>query len=387
MSIVAMCPYCRAGGVRAPKQSIGATAICPKCQSSFTIVPPDNLPRPGRPEPPPENSPIEETRPHGTAVDVTEPSPVLVAPAPVMARPAAAPASAPQREGESSYGFALVAVTLFGLGLLASQFAYGRVIGLGITGVGLLMGLGCLATAGRAQFFGGVAVLLNLGATALLLFAPAWLGLEPWPANADGGGPKTVLAVGHNGASMTPADWVDPATASWVYGDVQVTLRSATIGPVELTGPNGVKKSPKEQHLQILVRVANAGVERRIPLTGWAAGTPAAPADVPKLTDPAGKALRAKTFEAGWEAPDRPKPGSLFPGRTADVLFVFELPPTSPGPAVPAGKADPGPKIEFLRFELPGAAVGAAEPVRFHIPGSFVSPRRGSAAGGNVAVP
>src|SRR6188472_3377925 len=76
-TIVAMCPYCRAGGVRAPATAVGALATCPKCRSSFTVIPSDE-PLPGATGPS-ANPPVGggETRPAAALPDVTEPSPVL----------------------------------------------------------------------------------------------------------------------------------------------------------------------------------------------------------------------------------------------------------------------------------------------------------------------
>ena len=36
--IIAVCPYCQIGRVRAPERAVGATANCPRCHSSFTVV-------------------------------------------------------------------------------------------------------------------------------------------------------------------------------------------------------------------------------------------------------------------------------------------------------------------------------------------------------------
>lgn len=381
-----MCPYCRVGGVKAPDRAVGWSATCPNCKSSFTIVATETVPasRPGAPPPPPPTReparpPVEETRPHALADDVTEPSPVLK-PEPPEPRPAAAPqaaaaVSAPdaaEMAGDrTAFVIALVALTLFGVGVLASQFPFGRVIGLALCGVGAVGGAVCLGAEGRARLVAVAAAVLNLVAVALLLFAPSWLGLDAWRGAPDAGEPKQVLALGHGTNTVAPADWVDGSRASWGYGDIRVTLVSAVIAPVELTGPNGATRTTKEQYLQLLLRIANTGVERRVELSGWAAGR----AEGLRLTDPAGKALKVKTFDPGWEPPSKPKPGGLFPGKNAEVLFVFEPPP--PPPNLPR-KNETAPRVEFLRLELAGSGVGLEEqPVRFHIPGSILTSRPG----------
>jgi len=38
MPILAICPYCREGKVRAPDRAVGLSATCPKCFNCFTII-------------------------------------------------------------------------------------------------------------------------------------------------------------------------------------------------------------------------------------------------------------------------------------------------------------------------------------------------------------
>ncbi|MBX9626299.1 MAG: hypothetical protein K2X82_21045, partial [Gemmataceae bacterium] len=87
MPIVALCPYCRAGGVRAPESAVGSSATCPNCKSNFTVIPTDDpvkeVAQPARPQAP--RPAVDETREHSSPVDVTEPSPVLPADAPAPA--------------------------------------------------------------------------------------------------------------------------------------------------------------------------------------------------------------------------------------------------------------------------------------------------------------
>jgi hypothetical protein len=75
------------------------------------------------------------------------------------------------------------------------------------------------------------------------------------------------------------------------------------------------------------------------------------------LTDSAGKMLAVKALAAGEEGEAAPQAVSLFPGKSAADFLLF---------------ASPTEKIEHLRLELPGAAFGAAEPVRLLIPRSAI---------------
>src|SRR5262245_48129541 len=82
-TIIAICPYCRRGGVRAPDTAIGASANCPMCKSSFTLLPEDKLPdwaakaSADADSFKASSSPLAETRATKALPDKTEPSPVL----------------------------------------------------------------------------------------------------------------------------------------------------------------------------------------------------------------------------------------------------------------------------------------------------------------------
>jgi hypothetical protein len=360
MPIVATCPYCRAGGVRAPDKAAGLSATCPNCKSSYTIIPDVGLPGWAKPAPPSPPPPVDETRPHAAAPDVTEPSPVLTSkPAPVPKAARTSPAPEPERSAAEGMVLALLAVTVFGLAVVSSLFPYGRFIAPGLGLIGLVIGLIGLTGEGRAQLVAAAGALLNAIAIGLVFLAPGLLGLDSWRKPTPDG-PKTPHALGHGTGAAAPAEWVNATNASWTEADVRITVRSAVVAPVELVGPGGTARTTKEHYLQILVRLTNDGVERRVDLTGWAVG-----GDGADLTDPAGKPLKRKRFEPGWDPRVAERPAGLFPGKSADVLIVYE-----PLPALLPKSKEVRP--EFLRLQLSGTAVGVPDPAKFHIPGTFV---------------
>ena len=418
-TIVAMCPYCRAGGVRAPAASIGASATCPRCHSSFTVLPtevgkdwaanPANFP-----------TPAAETVPNATIDDVTEPSPVVPAtattaappeprparrpshrrkrkktvypvaeviapprprpaaeepepepetfpfepepepPAPAVAAvpehvPVATPrpalAAAPEADEEREpmdYGlaFALGSLILVGPTVLASQLPFGRFLAAGLGLVGLLGGVAALGTEGRTRLMAAAAAALHAVILLVVVFAPSVLGLDPWLGHPDEAAPVGPFVVNHatgQRGPLTAGTWIDAGNSSWEYKDLRVTVVAAQSGPLRLVGPGGSKRQTKESYYRLQVRVANAGVERKIDLTGWAAGEGAE--DV-RVTDAAGKPLAPAKFDGPWQ-PEGGKPvRQLFPGHPSDVTLVFAAPPPGSGGA---------------RVELPGAALGVPE--------------------------
>lgn len=363
-TIVAICPYCRAGGVRAPQSAIGASATCPKCGSSFTVMPSDQLPgwasqSPGTSgpaaHPAPTAAPTSETLPAAVMPDATEPSPVVPGEAKPKARPAPATdteVEPPEAEpADPALVLGLVALILVGIAVVASQFPFGRFIAAGVAGLGLLGGLAALGGEGRAKLYGGLAMGLHFLILVVVLVLPSWLNLDPWrgPTVEEPKGPQAVEHGSGLSRPVTPGDWLDAGRSSWEYQGVRVTVRSAHIAPIELVGPKGVKRTTKESYLQLRLLVSNVGVERQLDLAGWATGQ----ADALQFTDAAGKALKPATFEGGW-APELGKPlQRVMPGHSSEAHFVFVAPP---------------PKTDSLRLQLSGAAFGMpSEEIRFRI--------------------
>lgn len=371
MPIVAICPYCRAGGVRAPDAAVGSSATCPTCRSSFTVVPSDQpvtvAPKPAppppaamhsaRPDAPPARPPTAETREHSSPIDRTEPSPVLP---PEPARRAAV--DEPAEPMDAGYALALAGASLFGVGMTAAQLLpYGRAVGLFACVLGGVAGVLSLGAEGRARLVGAAGAGLNGVAVLLLLFSPLWLGLPAWDAD-DAAEPEPTgpAAVAHKtGVVMPVGEWVKAEQAAWKAHDIRLTVRSWGVGPADLVGPDGAKRRTQQPVLLLVVQVANAGVQKRAELSGWLTGA----ADQVGLTDPSGKRLRPKAFDPGWGPAHGPLPAGagLGPGSEVTVAFAFE---------------PPAARAEYLRLELPMAAAGLAETATFRLPGPFGPPAK-----------
>jgi hypothetical protein len=348
MSIVAVCPYCQQGKIRAPDRAIGLSTRCPRCRTSFTIFPREVT----------EKEPVGKA---GSSDDVTaaEDSPLEPVVLPAMpALPAAALVVAPTSGAEAAYPVALIAFIIGGLSVLASQFPYGRFVATGMAGVGLVVGLISLVMADRKKLIPALSSAFNLFVIVLVVLLPSWLGLGPWRGYEVHDQSRVVVAVAADGTSK-PAEWVEAGLTAWQLNDVRVSVSSIKVTPLEVTGPNKQKRPTKEKYLQITMRVANEGVARKIDFTGWG-GMSSAPdgSDLksPRLTDQAGKVLAMKPYPAGAEPPGRVAKG-LFPGRSAEEVLLFE-PPTA--------------SASYLRLELPGSAFGGTEPVRFQIPQAMI---------------
>jgi hypothetical protein len=273
--------------------------------------------------------------------------------------PKPAPAPSPSVESDddeyeaTDFGMvmALSALALFGVACLATLFPYGRFIAGAFAGLGLLGGLGTLGAEGRARLAGGAAIALHGLLLLLILLLPSWLNLDPWiPEIPDT--PPAPQAFSHKKQSATLAQWVDSATASWQFQDVRVTIHSATVGPIELLDPKGVKRPSKEQYLQLIVRVANIGVARPLDLSGWTVGNNL---ELVKVIDSAGREIKPASFEEDWSplpfSSEKP-PEKLYPDHPYELRLLFNA---------------PQPRIDFIRVALPATMFGFEEEVKFQI--------------------
>jgi hypothetical protein len=240
---------------------------------------------------------------------------------------------------------ALIALILVGVAVLASQLPFGRFIAAAIAVVGLVGGLATLGTEGQSRLAAMGAVLLNLLVLFVVFIAPSVLNLDPWRRPADTG-PQGPQAISHTDQTSTPADWVDAPNASWQFKDVRVSI-TGSVGPVELRGPKDARRTTKEQYLQLQLRVTNAGVERQLDLTGWAVEQGI---DTIRIADSSGKSLKPASFpnENGWAFERSPSKTSehVFPSKFSEAKFYFTPPPA---------------KTDYVRIQLPGAAVGLPE--------------------------
>lgn len=379
--IIAICPYCRRGGVRARDTAIGASAHCPKCKSSFTVLPEDN---------PPDwaakanveaeffyqSSPLAETRAAKSLPDRTEPSPVVTAEStpekpkletpPASVSPVTPPPQAvstasgepPRAPADTAMVIALAVLIMIGPTALLSQLPPGRFIAIPLSVVGLIAALLCLGAETKARLAAAAAAFLHFIMLVVLLFLPSWLNLEPWQGAPAEEEQKVPMAMPNDGGPGQPAEWVDGGTSSWEFNDARVSVRGAFIGPAELVGPKQAKRKTKETYLQLSVRVANTGAARRIALSGWATGDSFAGV---RFTDPTGNEVKLKTFTGGWTPElEHPVQSGLFPSKSTDLVLLFEGPLTKSG---------------TYQLELPGVAFESAQPVRFRFTSAFLGVR------------
>jgi hypothetical protein len=403
MSIVAVCPYCRVGRVRAPDNAIGASATCPNCTSCFTIVASsDIMPKPPKPaiphptsgvvaairaearkaapipeeliEPPEDEAAISgEIEESDESAEIPSKKNERRSPIPVIAELKAPPAR--DQSVEPSYFLSLIAIAAAGIGLVASQFPYGRYGTVGLGAIGLVVGLFAWATADRRWQLPVAGIGLNALVLFLATVLPGWLGLSMWrPPVSIIDDATLIKVIPYDGTQAVVAEdgWVDATKGAWQHGDLRVTLTAAWVGKVDLVqtkdkpASNEKPKPPKDKLLQISLRLANVGASRRLEYGSWnqtpADGMPVRLWQVTPAAEQSQKVLSLATFEKGWDVEGRGVKSTLFPGMNGDDRLVFEA---------------PSPDVEYLRLELPPWAFGSVtdqpiETVRFHVPRSMI---------------
>ncbi len=326
--------------------------------------------------PPPANTapePAEVTRssaatepsfafPTEPELNVAEAAAVAIATAtspPVAVSTEPAPAPPPVAPADLGMVWALVVLTLVGPAMLSTQLPFGRIIAVAITVLGIGGGVACLGAEGRARLVAALAAALHLGALSVVLLLPTWLNLDSWRRPAKPDGPLGPVAVESRSGVPKPIGsngWLDAAQASWQFRNVRVSLRGAVVGPVELHGTGGTKRTTKENYLYLVVQVTNVGLDHDVQLPGWMSGA----AEGVGVTDANDQPLAPASF-----GPDGPKPVTssaqrIAPGHSAEAHFVFTAPS----------------KSAWVQVRLPAASFGAPDDIRFR-----AAPNDGSARG------
>jgi hypothetical protein len=111
-----------------------------------------------------------------------------------------------------------------------------------------------------------------------------------------------------------------------------------------------------DRWLVIRVQIANTGASRRIDYQSWADGSKEPAAHAAVLRDQAERLLRQRSFVPAGVV-GQVASGYVFPGKALDDVLVFEPPPG---------------RFDYLRLELPLAALGDEGHVRLQLPRTMI---------------
>ena len=181
-----------------------------------------------------------------------------------------------------------------------------------------------------------------------MLFRSNWLGVSTWiPPTDPNEGMNGVHSVGKDGSPPVPAESVDANVAAWQQQDVRMEIVSVRIGPLDPAAKTPEKR--KQRVLRIAVLVSNVGVARGIEC----GSTMDQPTEF-RLTTITGQVVP-------WNKAESPiKPITLYPGKSSEVVLVFDVPPEPHGD---------------LQCELPVGLFGNKDAVKFRIPLAMIARR------------
>lgn len=385
MPFAARCPFC--GHTKPlPDKALGAEATCPKCRNQFFAVPDttaelalsgavtaptsrfDDAPEPVRDtnrftEPAPVPVPLTPPpKPVVTSLPLTEwpdePEPTRSRGREEMPTPTAAL--------WAGLGASCLLAVATAVAASVSALAF-LVIPLAL--VATVVGGATLYVLVKHQMPGivlavpGVATAASAVILLLAVVAPDWLTPQYEQGRLKSTyDPDAVLYLPATGelvdpAKLTPKDgWADASRVACQQGTVRVDVKSAIVGPVELTG--GKPPQTKERYLVVQLQIAHVshGGEA-VPFVAWGAAVPR-PTPEAKLTagaKPVGPA----------DLGTRQVAGKIYNG--------FDLTPTT----VVTTKLvfDPPPAGEPLHLELPAEAWHGKGSFKFLIPTAMIAVR------------
>lgn len=164
--------------------------------------------------------------------------------------------------------------------------------------------------------------------------------------------------AGASGPSDEPGDpqWLDASKSAIRREDVGVRISSAKIvGPREIQEVLGLSGRPRRTYLLVVVDVENLSGDRQLEYTRWGSGSSISRRV--RLSDNLDKTYRMTRFvEAGARGPSTSAP--IGPSERIEDLLVFQRPAEG---------------VEFLRLELPAAALGMQGTLRFKIPREMIA--------------
>jgi hypothetical protein len=327
--------------------------VCTRCRKNFILGPMEESMATGSSDP----SVGASSKPPLTVADLVKEIPQKKAPE--AAQPVATPVD--ERRPPNYLGLASFAMACFGicLGTVLHDAMFPFALGLSALVLGITGILVRVPNESRA-ILPAAGALVSLLAVIIANYMPYWAGMRPvWnPRRAKNLNSDAVIALSGKGglrrAGKGETIWADASKDALIRGDVRLRVRSAVLGPAEFETGVG-PRPPRDRCLVIGLRITNAGIARKVGYTTW--GDPAWSQDRPVLRDNHGKSFAENTFPPGWVVRGHTTKVALGPGKSIDDVLVFE---------------PPSEEFDYLRLELPGAAVGVEGRLRVEIPKEMI---------------
>ena len=178
------------------------------------------------------------------------------------------------------------------------------------------------------------------------------------PTEPTGSGNVSTRALTAPTAEAVDDGWQDASTQTPIRrGDIEVTLRSASIGIPRLVRPTGRGAKPKQDFLIIRVGLRNTNRDLKLEYKSWSLRGPLG--STTTLKDNLGNPYFLKSF-TGATPEGQLQEESIYPNDSIEDVLVFQEPIVNP-------------RVTYLRLTLPAMAFGERGLLKFEIPKTMLS--------------
>lgn len=369
MPIPITCSTCGAR-MRAPDNTSGRKTKCPKCGAALT-VPETVVDAPESCSKPVAASHLK-TRPASDAQrTVATPGALLPAPQPFeFDQQTAVPHSQlppvvvyPPSGAAHSLGIASLVI-----GVLSFFVCWIPLLGMVVSGLGLALGMGglILAIARRGSGVGFAIAGSGLSLVTLLIcllwttaIGSAFSTMDK-ALNRQTKTNQTPIDAKNDVHAAGPEkkvdqEWPDATTSAVEQDNIQVRVVGVTIDFVQ--GKSFGDFKSQEKLLKIELVIENKHTNRKISFEGWGSSSTFLADDAPHVSDNFGNAYKRISFGLGSRIDGQASSESIYPGKQAKDLLVFEAPVEN---------------VDYLRLELPATNFGGTGKLRLQIPKTMI---------------
>jgi hypothetical protein len=181
------------------------------------------------------------------------------------------------------------------------------------------------------------------------------------PSANDGGGVVAAPSNARPNASNQAGHMWTNISTPLQLGSVQVRIKQVTVGKVPLFQPIGDRNTQSQDDvLAIWLEITNTNEKRKIDYSGWMNDFASLQDIDAELTDDNGNRYRQIRFSGLLKVKDTETNTSIYPGRSIQDAVVFEPPIDS---------------ATHLHLRLSAKGCGEEGEFRFEIPAGFLSPQ------------
>jgi ribosomal protein S27E len=361
------CPHC-GRNMRVGDDAAGRNGKCKSCGKTVTV--------PG--------SGAEITFSPSEVAQPTRPAPSIRSHASMAIQPPPSPVALQinvQQPSKASHSLGIAAVILGILAFLICWIPLVGLLGLPLSGLGLMLGIGGIVLAALRKGSGLGFPIAGSAICALAMFVTISMtyafgkaisatgdaiekaNKEAHAANQRVVDPKQdgeAAKVGGQQADAGPQkerpapkdEWADAGNAVQ-QGDIRVRVESAKVDFVALKGIGRDEGQSKDKLLQITVRIENLGDSKKVEYRGWAGHDFDIGRSAGNIDDDLGNSYKRIGFGFANKVLGQIQSESIYPGKSITDVLVFE---------------EPIQKAKFLKLELPASAFDGTGSLRIKIP-------------------